>query len=634
MFFKSVRKIPLVPMAIALGSTGAVLAMRAVGWLTPSELWAYDRLFRRIPETCAAPINLVVLTEADIQKYGYPVNGLVMSELIGKIQASQPAAIAFDIYRENPAEPGHALLLEQLTADNIIAIERTGGVAIPPPPGVKRFGAANIIDDLPSGRVRRALYALGRPVHPSLGLVTAAFYTNTPWQDLLERAEPFRLGPGDGPYHNADTGGYQFLLNWQACQFATYSFSNVIDDGIQLVPGQIVVIGQSAESVKDIIGSPFGLIPGAENHAHVIAQFLDLESGRATPIRFPQNGAIALGLALYSWAHVGSIWLLRQRHYLVVGAAVLLISAAFGGAAALAYFAAFEAHTIWLPVISALTILGFNLLVATYAIAYTRLRDYTRALEAAVAQQSARLWEERYLVELGKFTRTIFHDLRSPLSLIDGYAVLLGKNLNRDRFDRKTLQEDVAELRSAVRATFEIADTVSVALNLKPQQLAPASSQQTRKTIELGVSIVRTSHGEEMTDRVEYTGEIADALPVVRASQGEILRLVLNLIENAYNALFGCGEADPDFEGRVWLRAWEENAQLAIEVSDNGPGLPASLQAALNNRDLSQLELSLPKGSFGLYAVARILTDNAGTLAVKSSPEDGTIFQVLLPPPL
>lgn len=91
-----------------------------------------------------------------------------------------------------------------------------------------------------------------------------------------------RLTPLDSSqtvYGAADSGGYQILLNYR-CQtecFQEVSMTNVLAGKYpqNLFENRIVLIGSTAESLRDFFFSPYGKKPGVYIHANLISQIIN-----------------------------------------------------------------------------------------------------------------------------------------------------------------------------------------------------------------------------------------------------------------------------------------------------------------------------------------------------------------------
>ena len=106
--------------------------------------------------------------------------------------------------------------------------------------------------------------------------------------------------------------------------------------------------------------------------------------------------------------------------------------------------------------------------------------------------------------------------------------------------------------------------------------------------------------------------------------QGDVAQLkevLVNLVDNAVHVLKEMG-------GKVTLGAKEEDGQVILSVSDNGPGispedLPHLFEPYFTKR---------PGGTgLGLAIVERIVSEHGGKITVESRLGQGTKFTIRLP---
>jgi signal transduction histidine kinase len=104
---------------------------------------------------------------------------------------------------------------------------------------------------------------------------------------------------------------------------------------------------------------------------------------------------------------------------------------------------------------------------------------------------------------------------------------------------------------------------------------------------------------------------------------------MLNLVRNAQDAF----EGRP---GRIGLALRREQVSTGgkmseaavLSVTDNGPGIPAKIQARL----FDPFFTTKPTGTgLGLSIVARLVDNQGGKIAFQSAPGAGTRFAVHLP---
>jgi Predicted transmembrane sensor domain len=91
--------------------TVAVVLIRFLGILQPSEWALYDQYFRLRPEESVDDRILIIgIDEKDLQQYGFPTSDRILARLLNKVNAAKPQAIGLDIYRDLPIAPGQAEL--------------------------------------------------------------------------------------------------------------------------------------------------------------------------------------------------------------------------------------------------------------------------------------------------------------------------------------------------------------------------------------------------------------------------------------------------------------------------------------------------------------------------------------------
>ena len=347
-----------------------VLLIRGLGGLQGFELKMLDYFFQWRPlEPRDQRITIVGVSEPDIQKYGHPINDDLLAALLEKITAAEPRAIGLDIYRDlpvpppynqtldptpatpktaqNPAsvepnlEPGNTPSYQRLSAvyrqnPNIIGITKvTGGSeSVAPPPVLAELGQISANDIAPDidDRQRRAFLYLkpeeGGDTYFGLGFKLAMLYLeksgivprmsdNNQWVQI-EDTTFYPIETNSGSYVHNDSGGYQILINYRgpSGSFDQVTFDQVLTDQVDrsLLHDRIVLIGVTAESVKDVVSTPFtrlsqgtdvARVPGVEIHAHITSQILSATLDGRRNIRMIPDWAEAL--IIFGGATVGGI---------------------------------------------------------------------------------------------------------------------------------------------------------------------------------------------------------------------------------------------------------------------------------------------------------------------------------------
>jgi signal transduction histidine kinase len=234
-------------------------------------------------------------------------------------------------------------------------------------------------------------------------------------------------------------------------------------------------------------------------------------------------------------------------------------------------------------------------------------------LEASQRDQLDRLKDE--------FVLTASHELRSPLTSVQGFAELL--MLERDSLTPK--QVDTVEIildncRHLVRLLNDLLDLARsdagrLAVSPKPTAVAPLIDEA-----------VRTMRGQTDGANQLLTQQIDPGLPLIEAEADRIRQILVNLLTNAH-------EYSPEGASiEVTARVVDDDVEIA--VTDNGPGIPADQLEHIFERFVrGDAGLTQRVGGTGLgLAISKSLVElHGGTLAVESAVGIGSTFGFRLP---
>ncbi|HEY0483820.1 MAG TPA: ATP-binding protein [Kofleriaceae bacterium] len=120
--------------------------------------------------------------------------------------------------------------------------------------------------------------------------------------------------------------------------------------------------------------------------------------------------------------------------------------------------------------------------------------------------------------------------------------------------------------------------------------------------------------------------KLADPLPRIDADKNQLSQVVLNLVENARDAI---GQRS---EGHITVstRLGEAGDRALLIVEDNGPGIPVDLKDKVFAPYFTTKHTKGGTG-LGLAIVHRIVSDHGGRIAVVDAPGGGARFAIELP---
>ena len=336
-----------------------LVPLREAGWLQGLELSWYDTLVTFFAGSQQSDrVVLVVTTEADINRFGYPIRDNDLAAVLARVFAGGPKAVGVDLYRDLPMPPGsEELQAIQRAQDNlywVFKLPDEGNIGIPPPPALRESGREVLADHVTDagGVVRRALLLAADERTGSnwraMGVSLAERYTG---QALRPMDDDLALGQGRipllnqpyGPYARVDAAGYQMLFDYRGGyrRFRQISFGEIIDRpelGAAL-RDRIVLVGTAALSIKDNFATPFstgwggeGPLIGIALHAYLADQLIRLANGESrNPVPRPR---MLDNVAIWIAAMAGAVLALVVWRVLVVLVALLLGLGLVGGVTA------------------------------------------------------------------------------------------------------------------------------------------------------------------------------------------------------------------------------------------------------------------------------------------------------------
>jgi two-component system sensor histidine kinase BaeS len=250
----------------------------------------------------------------------------------------------------------------------------------------------------------------------------------------------------------------------------------------------------------------------------------------------------------------------------------------------------------------------------------------TATLGAAFNEMAAELQRragERDQLETMKdeFVLTASHELRSPLTSVQGFAELL--MLERDRLSSK--QADTVEI---------ILDNTRHLVRLLNDLLDLARSDAGRLTIRpaptdvaaLVEDAVRTMRSQTEASHQTLRFRVEPGLPQVSVDRDRIRQVLVNLLTNAH-------EYSPQ-GASIGVTAAHSGAAVEMAVSDDGPGMAEDqLEHIFERFTRGDAGLTQHVGGTGLgLAISKSLVElHGGTIEAESTPGSGSTFRVRLP---
>jgi signal transduction histidine kinase len=239
-----------------------------------------------------------------------------------------------------------------------------------------------------------------------------------------------------------------------------------------------------------------------------------------------------------------------------------------------------------------------------------------------LARQVRKLAQEKHKVRF-QFVSVLGHELKAPLNSVDGYLDILKKKvLGNDLSAYETMVDRcLVRIQGMRKIINDLLDLTQIESGEREREL---KEYDLRETVKLALETA-LPEAEEKKISVNFK---ADVPVLLLADPGEIEIIMNNLISNAikYNKE----------GGTVEIHLAKTDDTIRIEVTDTGIGMTEDEAGRLFNefvRIKNEKTRKILGSGLGLTILKKIARLYAGEVTVKSQPDVGSTFTVVLHDP-
>lgn len=240
---------------------------------------------------------------------------------------------------------------------------------------------------------------------------------------------------------------------------------------------------------------------------------------------------------------------------------------------------------------------------------------------AEITRQMRKLELSERLATLGKVASGIAHEINNPLSIILNRIECMEADAAQSHVPEEVTR-DLVTIRSQAERISRVTRSILTFSRGTVSMLKPLDLNCVARTCV-------TMAGERVAAlSVRVDAELAPELPPVMGDRDRLETVLLNVLNNAIDAVIACGD-----HGVVTVRtAWMQlngDEWVRVSISDNGPGVPA----AIVDRIFDPFFTTKPAGQgtgLGLFLSYGIVSDHRGRIEVRNDTV-GAVFDVYLP---
>ena len=239
-------------------------------------------------------------------------------------------------------------------------------------------------------------------------------------------------------------------------------------------------------------------------------------------------------------------------------------------------------------------------------------------------KMTAQLMLADRMVSVGTLAAGVAHEINNPLAYLIASLDFLDRELKG--MAQNLPPSSFAELGEAIAEAREGAGRVKHVV----RDLKTFSRVDKERTSRIDVRPVIESSINIAFSEIKYRARLVreyGATPLVRADEGRLGQVFLNLLINAAQAMPE-GRATEN-EIRVVTRA-DDSGRALVEVRDSGPGISPDVLDRIFEPFFTTKPIGVGTG-LGLSICRSIVTAAGGEISVESKVNEGTVFRVLLP---
>ncbi len=228
---------------------------------------------------------------------------------------------------------------------------------------------------------------------------------------------------------------------------------------------------------------------------------------------------------------------------------------------------------------------------------------------------------------VGRLSGGVAHDFNNLLGVIIGYSELVQEGLEQTNPLRGNVDEILKAGKRAASLTRQL-------LAFSRQQVLDSKVLDLNSVVSDMEKLLRRLIGED----IELTTVVDPALGKVKADQGQLEQVIMNLAVNARDAMPQGGKLVIETKNvemdEIFVRQHPYPVQLGpyvcLTVSDDGVGMDAETQARAFEPFFTTKEKGKGTG-LGLSTVYGVVKQSGGYIDIYSSPGAGTTFKIYLP---
>jgi PAS domain S-box-containing protein len=234
-------------------------------------------------------------------------------------------------------------------------------------------------------------------------------------------------------------------------------------------------------------------------------------------------------------------------------------------------------------------------------------------------QMEAQLTQSEKLSSIGLLAAGVAHEVNTPLAVISSYAQMLTKHMRDDERLAPVLEK-------ITQQTFRASEIVNGLLNFSRTSGSEFTSVDLNEL--LRDTLVLLEH-QMKTSQIRVETNFDMSLPSIHGNSGKLQQVILNLMLNAKDAMFGMPNAS------LRIATFRSGGRVMVRIQDTGAGIEREHLHRIYDPFFTTKTKPQEGGhkgtGLGLAVSYGIMQEHAGKIHVESEVGVGTAFQLEFP---
>lgn len=273
--------------------------------------------------------------------------------------------------------------------------------------------------------------------------------------------------------------------------------------------------------------------------------------------------------------------------------------------------------------------------------------DLEQAYQDLQKTQENLIFQEK-MASLGTLSTGIAHEMKNPLNFIVNFSEVskelmedlqmhMGPLLERaEPLQKEEIQELLTTLIQNMNYIREHGQRADHIIRSMLVQAHGGEAHKTpvdigkllREIVELALSGFKGQHHDFYA---KINLQIPENIPLIAVVEKDVGRAFLNILSNAFYALWCKKQDDQRYEPTLWITVRELDQEMEIRLRDNGEGIPKPLQSKIFEPFFTTKPTGQGTGLGLSLCYETLVTHHRGTLDIESQEGNYTEFIVRLP---